>query len=89
MARVAFTSNLQRHLNCPELDVAGTTLKEVMDAAFNQNPSLQSYILDDQGAIRKHVAVFINNKPVKDPRHLSDPVDESGEVFVMQALSGG
>lgn len=89
MPRVAFTSNLKRHLDCPELQVGGQTLREVLDAVFVKNPSLQSYILDDQGAIRKHVAVFINNEPVQDLVHLSDPVNESGEVFVMQALSGG
>src|SRR5947209_16739434 len=37
MARVVFTANLQRHVACPPAEVAGRTVREVLDAAFAGN----------------------------------------------------
>lgn len=53
MARVAFTANLQRHLSCPDRTVPGSSLRAVMEALFSIEPKLRSYILDDQGRVRR------------------------------------
>jgi hypothetical protein len=89
MARVVFTPNLRRHIACPPADVPGRTVREVLDAAFATNPRLGGYVLDEQGALRKHMIVFVNGEQVRDRDGLSDPVPPFGEVYVMQALSGG
>jgi hypothetical protein len=89
MARVVFTQNLQRHVPCPPAEAAGDTLREVLDAVFAANPRARGYVLDEQGALRKHMIVFINGSQLRDPVRLSDPVPAGGEVYVMQALSGG
>ena len=89
MPEVKFTPNLERHLSVPSASVSGKTVREALDQVFGSNPTLRGYILDDQGALRKHVVVFINGDMIEDRRHLSDPVEPSSELFVMQALSGG
>lgn len=89
MARIAFTPNLQRHLPCPPTEAKGADLRSVLDAVFAENPLLRSYILDDQGRLRRHVVIFLNNTPARDRVRLSDPVRDDDEVFVFQALSGG
>ena len=89
MCRVSFTENLKRHLSCPPQDAPGDTVRAVLDAVFADNPELQSYILDDQCRIRRHVSVFINDVLIKDRDRLSDEVRPDDEVFVFQALSGG
>jgi molybdopterin synthase sulfur carrier subunit len=89
MATVVFTANLQQHLACPPIDAAGGTVREVLDAAFRANPRLRSYIVDDQGGIRRHMVVFVNGKAIADRAGLTDVVPEGAEVYVMQALSGG
>ncbi len=89
MARMSFTPNLQRHLDVPELDVAAASVAEALEAAFVANPRLRSYLLDDQGRLRRHVAIFVDAQQVSDRRHLSDPVGPSSDIFVVQALSGG
>jgi sulfur carrier protein ThiS len=89
MPRVSFTVNLQRHLACPTTQAAGPTVAAVLDGVFADNPRLRSYVLDDQGRLRKHVAVYVNQQPVHDRLGLSDPVNSSDEVYVFQALSGG
>jgi molybdopterin synthase sulfur carrier subunit len=89
LIRVSFTGNLQRHLSCPPVEVAGGTVRDVLECVFETNPKLRSYLLDDQGRLRKHVKVFVNNRAVGDTAGLSDAVDEADEIFVFQALSGG
>jgi sulfur-carrier protein len=86
---LAFTPNLARLLTVPEGDVAGATVREVLETAFATRPEVRGYVLDDQGALRRHVMVFVDGVQVKDRLTLDDPVGPSGEVFVMQALSGG
>ena len=89
MARVSLTSNLQRHLSCPPVDVGGETVRALLESVFETNPRLRSYLLDDQGRLRKHVKIFVNDRVVADASGLSDRVGADDEVFVFQALSGG
>ncbi len=89
MARVSFTGNLRRHLACPPVDVPGETIRAVLDGVFETNPMLRSYLLDDQGRLRKHVKIFVGDRVVSDTDALSDPVGAGDDVFVFQALSGG
>lgn len=89
MPKVTFTENLKRHLECPPQEVSATTLSQALDAVFQDNPQLSSYIVDDQGRLRKHILISIDNELVKDRVHLSDPVKDSSEIYVLQALSGG
>lgn len=89
MPRVVFTGNLQRHVACPPCQVAGGTVKEVLDGAFALYPRAMGYVLDERGELRPHMVIFVDGRPVQDRRSLADPVPGNGEVFVMQALSGG
>jgi molybdopterin synthase sulfur carrier subunit len=89
VARVSFTANLQRHLSCPDQTVPGSTVRVVLDQVFATEPRLRSYILDDQGRVRRHVAIYINGDRIADRMTLTDPVADADEVFVFQALSGG
>lgn len=89
MPQLAFTPNLQRHLDCPPRAVAGATVAAALRAVFADNPRLRGYVLDDQDRLRQHVAIFVDGRMITDRVHLSDAVRESSEIFVMQALSGG
>lgn len=89
MARVVFTSNLQRHVSCPETEVAAESLGEALRQVFAAHPAVQGYVLDDQGELRKHVVVFIDGQRVRDRRTLTDAVRPGSEIYVLQALTGG
>ena len=86
MARIVFTSHLQRFVSCPEHQVQGETIREGLEAIFCGNPRLREYILDDQGTLRKHVIVFVDGRRTRD---LSEAISAGSDVHVLQALSGG
>lgn len=89
MAQVAFTANLQRHVPCPPTTVTASTVSEALAAVFDTIPRLRGYVVDERGALRKHMAIFVDGELIKDRAHLSDPVGPDTEIYVMQALSGG
>jgi hypothetical protein len=89
MARVAFTPNLARHVSCPAVEAAGDTVGAVLQSVFAANTLLGTYVLDDQGAVRRHMSVFIDGHQIKDRLKLTDPVAPQSQIFIAQALSGG
>jgi sulfur-carrier protein len=89
MPTVAFTPNLGRYLDCPPEEVPGATVAEALEGVFDRNPRLRGYIVDEQGRLRQHVAVFVAGELISDRVHLSDRVEPGQDIFVMQALSGG
>ena len=89
MPKVAFTANIQRHVACPDTTEPGGTVREVLDAVFARNPLARSYVLDDQGALRRHMIVFLDGHAIRDRARLSDAVNEASTIHVFQALSGG
>ncbi len=55
MPTVAFTTALQRFLPAPTAQVGGTTVGQALAEVFAARPALRGYLLDDQGALRRHV----------------------------------
>jgi hypothetical protein len=89
MPTVRFTANIQRHVQCPPLEVSGATLRDVLEGYFQANERARGYVLDDRGRLRQHMAAFIDGRQVRDRQALSDQVPEGAVVDLVQALSGG
>jgi sulfur-carrier protein len=89
MARIVFTPNIQRHVECPQAEADGDSVREVLDNVFASNPQARSYVLDDQAGLRRHMTVFVDGRAIRDRVRLSDRVAVGSTVYVFQALSGG
>jgi molybdopterin synthase sulfur carrier subunit len=89
MPTIRFTANIQRHVACPTRAVAGSTLREVLDEYFRENERARGYVLDEQGHLRRHMALFIDGRQIQDRVQLADDVPSGAVVDVVQALSGG
>lgn len=89
MPTVSFTRALQRFLSTPCAQVQAGTVGEALDAVFAAHPALRGYVLDDQGRLRRHVAVYVRGELVRDRIRLSDQVGPEDEIHVFQALTGG
>lgn len=89
MARIVFTSHLERYLDCAPREIEASSVAAALERVFEDSPRLRSYLLDDQGSLRQHITVFVSGQVIKDRVDLSDPVGEDDEIYVLQALSGG
>jgi sulfur-carrier protein len=89
VAQIRFTSHLTRHRPAPMIEAAGATLAEVLSTGLAGDDLLKSYVLDEQGRLRKHVTIYLDGSVIQDRLRLSDPVGPRSEIYVLQALSGG
>jgi molybdopterin converting factor small subunit len=97
VAKVVLASALSRWL--PEgvaaangestLDIGGATVGEVLDGVFARHPNLRGYVVDEQGHVRHHVAIFVDGSALRRKDNLGQTLGENAEVHILQALSGG
>ena len=89
MPVVEFAPALTRHVACAPQTVEGKTLRAALSQAFAAAPALKSYVLDEQGCVRRHVAVFVNARMIVSRTQLDIPLATQDKVMVIQALTGG
>ena len=89
MAQLHFTRQLARFMDVPTMDVAAPCLRAALDAAFARQPRLRGYVLDEQGALRPNVVIFIDGVRCRERRVLDDALRPDSQVYILQALSGG
>jgi molybdopterin converting factor small subunit len=70
----------------PWVEAQGATIDELLRDLDRAFPGMRFRIVDEQGRLRKHMKVWVNADSVRD---LSTPIDETDEITIMQALSGG
>ena len=87
MPTVSFPRALERFL--PALSAAAPRWVPRSPRFSRRGPALRGYVLDDQGALRRHVAVYVNGRLVNDRTGLTDLVGPHDEIYVVQALFGG
>lgn len=86
---ITFTANLQRHVRVPSRAVQALTVCEALERVFAEVPQARSYVVDEHGALRTHMNIYVGGEPIRDRKTLQDVVAENAEIYVMQALSGG
>ena len=68
-----------------ELELNGATVAEVLRALELEHPDVRGWILDEHGAIREHINVFVNKEYGRE----DTAVTESDRLHVLPAISGG
>jgi hypothetical protein len=92
MPTVELTRHLYRYFPALEnrtLEVAPGSVADVLAAVDALCPGFADYVLDEHGALRRHVTLCIGDTVVVDRKTLSDQVPTDARVYVFQALSGG
>ena len=64
----------------------GDTVDALLRDLDRQFPGMRFRVVDEQGRLRTHMKIWINQDAVRD---LSTAVTPSDEITIMQALSGG
>jgi len=70
------------------LDLDPSSIADALNALWNQYPALRDRILDEQGAIRQHVNIFLGSEDVKRLNGLDTRVTVN-EIHIFNAVSGG
>lgn len=75
--------------NLEEVTASGATLGAILDELNKEYPGLGERILDEQGAIRRFVNIFVNDEDVRFLQEKETPVQETDVVSIVPAIAGG
>lgn len=90
MAKVVIPSAMRAAARGADLvEVQGHRLKQVLDHLCLLHPDLRPLILDENGSLLHHLAVFVDGVEVRAGAGLFAEVDDDSEVVLVPALSGG
>ena len=68
-----------------ELNLQGSTVREVLRALEHEHPAITGWILDERTTIRQHINVFVNGERGREDTALT-PGDR---IYVLPSISGG
>lgn len=86
MPRVILTGSAQQRAGgLGSLAVAGDTAAAAVRALEAECPELRGWIVDEQGALRRHVRLFLRGASVP----LDAAIGPNDELHVVAAISGG
>lgn len=68
------------------VEAAGNTVDAVLIDLDRQFPGIRFRLVDEQGALRTHMSVWIRGERCRD---LTTEIADLDELVLMQALSGG
>lgn len=92
MPHVEMTQHLYRffpQLQGQIITAPAGSVASVLSAIDGLAPGFSDYVLDERGALRRHVNISINDRLLVDKVKLSDQVAEQETVYIFQSLSGG
>jgi molybdopterin synthase sulfur carrier subunit len=65
------------------------TAAEVIETLAREHPGIRDRVLDEQGALRRHVNIFIDGENARTLGGLSAQVGSESEMWIHPSLSGG
>ncbi|HZG85748.1 MoaD/ThiS family protein [Paenibacillus sp.] len=73
----------------PRFTIEADTLGEALERLFAAYPLLRRHLYTEQGELRKHVLLFLNDTNIQWLNSLDVPLQEGDRLNVLQAVSGG
>ncbi len=90
MATVFIPSPLRRLTNgLARVEAPAATLADLIDRLDAQHPGMRNYLLDDSGALRAYVNIFVNTTEVRTLAGLQTRLKAGDEVSILPAMAGG
>lgn len=71
------------------LAVRGGTWREALEDAFGKVPGLRVHVLDESGALRRHVLCFVNDESTRFHGDDGPALRDGDRLTILQAVSGG
>ena len=86
MPKVILTGSIRQHVGgLGVVEVGGDTAGAVVSALEASYPALRGWIVDERGALRRHVKLFLGGVAVS----LDATVRPNDELHIVAAISGG
>ena len=84
-----FLTDFTNGVNQIVLDAPATTVGEALDGLWRQHIGLRDRVLNEQGTLRPHVNIFLNDENVRRKQMLDTSLQENCEITILPSVSGG
>ena len=71
------------------VDSPAATVGEALDTLWRRHVGLRDRVLNEQGKLRQHVNIFLNDDNVRRKELLDTTLPENCEITILPAVSGG
>ncbi|MCB1214189.1 MAG: MoaD/ThiS family protein [Deltaproteobacteria bacterium] len=90
MAKVRIPTPLQKLAeNQAELEVSGTSVKEVLANLEAKYPGFQERLYDDKGQLRRFINFYVNEEDIRFADGEATILKEDDELSIVPAIAGG
>ncbi len=72
-----------------EVTAEGSTLAEVLESLEANHPGIRARVLDDTGALRRFVNIYVGDEDVRFSGGLDAPVADNAKISIIPAVAGG
>ncbi|HKT89369.1 MAG TPA: ubiquitin-like small modifier protein 1 [Candidatus Sulfotelmatobacter sp.] len=72
-----------------KIDSAQGTVADALSALWTIYPALRDRLVNEQGQVRQHINIFIGNENIRYTGGLNSPMQDSSEISIVPAVSGG
>lgn len=88
--RVLIPTALKQYADDTEtIEFDGQKVSDILEQLTSNYPNLKAHLLDDNGALRNFVNVFVNEDNIRDQQNMDTAVADGDEVVIVPAIAGG
>ena len=90
MAKVLIPTPLRQYAEKNDsVELAGSTVGEVLGSLTGQYSELRRHLYSDEGKLRSFVNVYVNDEDIRYLERDSTPVKDSDTVSIVPSIAGG
>ena len=90
MARIIIPTPLRKFTdNQSTIEVEAIDIRESISALSSLYPDLKKQLLDDTGAIRQFVRIYLGDEDIKVLNNEQTPVTQDAVISIVPAIAGG
>ena len=75
--------------NETSVDAVGKTIEQIVESLDSAYPGMRERLIDDNGALRHFVSIYLNGEDIRYIDGLKSPVSDNDELSIVPAVAGG
>lgn len=72
-----------------QVSADGETLTEVLDSLESSYPGIKARVVDEKGALRRFVNIYVAEEDVRFAQGLDTPTPDGVQISIIPAVAGG
>jgi len=72
-----------------ELELSGTTVREILNELCNQYPELRQQLFNDEGKLRSFINIYVNDDDIRYLEREDTPIGPGDSLSIVPSIAGG